>query len=184
MQQQMTTIMTMLADMQQEQKAMKEQIARVEEKGEKGEKGEKPETASEAAPPRTTPVAVGAQAAVANAVGPKVDPPAKFSGREEEWRMFSLKMRSYYGNFLEGQMGEWMDYVRDTREQDCRVEALGQEARKPAEMLGQGLVSFCEGNAFTIVENAGEGEGLEAWRRLYQRYDVQTRQSRVSQLIR
>ena len=33
------------------------------------------------------------------------------------------------------------------------------------------------------MENAGEGEGLEAWKALHNRFDVQTRQSRVSQLI-
>ena len=72
-------------------------------------------------------------------------------------------------------MGDWMDQVRDHREQDCRVEAVGAEAKQPAAVLYQGLIAFCE---------AGEGEGLEAWRSLYQRYDVQTRQSRVSQLMR
>ena len=77
-----------------------------------------------------------------------------------------------------------MDQVRDHRDQDCKVEAIDAEGRRPAEMLYQGLIAFCEGDAFTIVENAGEGEGLEAWRSLYQRYDVQTRQSRVSQLMR
>ena len=98
--------------------------------------------------------------------------------------MFSLKMRSFYGNYLDGQMGDWMDNIKENRDKDCKIDYLGPEARKPAEMLYQGLIAFCEGDAFTIVENVGEGEGPEAWRSLYCRYDVQTRQSRVSQLMR
>ncbi len=176
----MSRIEKLLTSMSDRQEAMEERMAKVETSGEKPVKKEEEVERSPLPRARET-TAAGAQHV---AQGPKVDPPNKFSGKEEEWRMFSLKMRSFYGNYLEGQMGEWMDCVRDNRERDCRVEALGSEARKPAEMLYQGLVSFCEGNAFTIVENAGEGEGLEAWRRLYQRYDIQTRQSRVSQLMR
>ena len=80
-------------------------------------------------------------------------------------------------------MGEWMDSVKDNVHQDFRVEALGPEARQPAEMLYKGLLSSREGTSFTIVENAGDGEGLEAWRSLHHRYDEQTRQQRVSQLM-
>ena len=76
-----------------------------------------------------------------------------------------------------------MDSVQDNGESLSSIAELGEETRRPAEMLYQGLISFCESDAFTIVENAGEGEGLEAWQSLYKRYDVQTRQSRVSQLM-
>ncbi len=175
MEEQMTKMMEMMTTMQEELVKLKSE--RVPSPALEPERPQQEASAS------TRPTTSGAS--TVGTFGPKVDPPPKFAGKEEEWRMFSLKMRSFYGNYLEGQMGDWMDNVRDHREQDCRVDALGLlEAKKPAEMLYQGLVSFCEGDAFTIVENAGEGEGLEAWRSLYLRYDVQTRQSRVSQLMK
>jgi len=176
MEDQMKQMLDMMTAMSQQQKDM-------EEKMKKLESGRTLEQETLGRQPQRREVTEGLGAVSSKTFGPKVDPPPKFAGKEEEWRMFSLKMRSFYGNYLEGQMGEWMDNIREHREQDCRIEALGTEARKPAEMLYQGLVAFCEGDAFTIVENAGEGEGLEAWRSLYHRYDVQTRQSRVSQLM-
>ena len=169
----MSKMMEMLTGISQQQRAIEEEMAVMRARP---QSPREPEVQSLPKP--------AGSVSTAAMQGPKVDPPPKFTGREDDWRMFGLKMRSFYGNYLDGQMGEWMDNVREHREQDCRVDALGVEARKPAEMLYQGLVAFCEGDAFTIVENAGEGEGLEAWRSLYQRYDVQTRQSRVSQLMR
>ena len=71
-------------------------------------------------------------------------------------------------------MAEWMDLAWDQREQDFRVDQVGEEAKRAAEISYSGLIMFCEGDAFTNVENAGEGEGLEASRALYNRYDVQT----------
>ena len=178
----MTKMLEMMTTMSQQQKAMEEELGKLKSERAPGSLLEPERPQQEASASTRPPTSV---AGTVGTFGPKVDPPPKFGGKEEEWRMFSLKMRSFYGNYLEGQMGDWMDNVRDHREQDCRVDTLGLlEAKKPAEMLYQGLVSFCEGDAFTIVENAGEGEGLEAWRSLYLRYDVQTRQSRVSQLMK
>jgi len=183
MEEQMSQMMDMMKAMSQEQRDMKEKMLKLEEKSSADESKATPlPTEEQDTLGRQLPRREVTESAKFRS-GPKVDPPPKFAGKEEDWRMFGLKMRSFYGNYLEGQMGEWMDNIRDHREQDCRIEALGAEARKPAEMLYQGLIAFCEGDAFTIVENAGEGEGLEAWRSLYHRYDVQTRQSRVSQLM-
>ena len=176
----MKQMLEMMTAMSQQQKEIEEKVSKLEVEKASGQE-------SAAAPERDKPrerLAETARGESSRVFGPRVEPPPKFAGKEEEWRMFSLKMRSFYGNYLEGQMGDWMDNVREHREQECRIDTVGPEARKPAEMLYQGLIAFCEGDAFTIVENAGEGEGLEAWRSLYQRYDVQTRQSRVSQLMR
>ena len=176
MEEQISKMMEMMTKMAQQQEATAAELA----------------TLKEGAEAQRQPSSASAQRPTGNAgdlrgstsFRPRVDPPPKFPGREEEWRMFSMKMRSYYGNALDGEMGEWMDIVKEHRESDCRVDALGAEAKNAAEMLYQGLIAFCEGDSFTIVENAGEGEGLEAWRALYQRYDAQTRQSRVAQLMR
>jgi len=174
MEEQMAKLMDMVQTMAQQQEETARGLAKLQE----GSTEQAAPSPSARAPRQSGPAVSGAT------FRPKVDPPPKFPGKEEEWRMFSMKMRSYYGNALDGEMGEWMDNVKEHRESDCRVDALGAEAKNAAEMLYQGLIAFCEGDAFTIVENAGEGEGLEAWKALYQRYDAQTRQSRVSQLMR
>jgi hypothetical protein len=109
--------------------------------------------------------------------------PAGFSGKEQDWRTFQIKFRSFLGATLKGVTGQWMDYVRDNRESYCKLATIDPGARPAAALLYSSLIATCEDKALALVERAGEGEGLEAWRLLLGRYDQQTRQSRMVRLI-
>ena len=109
--------------------------------------------------------------------------PSNFSGEREDWRSFSVKFRSFVGQMLQGVAGQWLDWVRDNREQNAKMAGMDARARPTAALLYSSLIATCEGKALPLVERAGEGEGLEAWRLLLGRYDQQTRQSRVMRLI-
>ena len=106
MEEQMKQMLEMMTAMSQQQKEMEEKVSKLEVTEKVPEEAETPTK--------------GAQPALGNtnrAIGPKVDPPPKFAGKEEEWRMFSFKMRSFYGSYLEGQMGAgWiMSAIIETR---------------------------------------------------------------------
>ena len=109
--------------------------------------------------------------------------PDSFDGKQESWRIFSLKFRSYLGAFHKGTVGIWMDYAVANRMSNCKRVALDPAAAGASAMIWSALVATCEGAALTICERAGDGEGIEAWRRLNVKYDAQTRQTRVMRLI-
>lgn len=109
--------------------------------------------------------------------------PENFSGAEEDWRVFALKFRSYVGAMCKGQLGAWMDHVSENREGSGIRATLDVAASVPAATLYSALIATCEGKSIALVEKAGPGEGLEAWRLLLRRYEAQTRQSRVLMMI-
>ena len=110
--------------------------------------------------------------------------PDGFKGQQSEWKTFSLKFRSYCGAFLRGTVGTWMDYAVANRDGDCRMAALDPAARPAAAMLWSSLIATCDNTALVLCERAGAGEGIEAWRRLNVKYDVQTRQTKVVRIIK
>ena len=77
----MAKLLNMVETMSAQQKLMEEKVNRIES----GTPVRQPEEAVKAEARRNRPD---------NHVyhGPKVDPPPKFYGKEEEWRTFSLKM--------------------------------------------------------------------------------------------
>ena len=76
-----------------------------------------------------------------------------------------------------------MDYVKQNPYSNVKVTVLPPEARAAAAVLYSCLIAVCEGKSIAIVERAGAGEGLEAWRLLLARYEAQTRQSKVLKMI-
>ena len=42
--------------------------------------------------------------------------PDQFSGQQDDWRMFSLKFRSYVGAMHKGTVGVWMDYAKENHD--------------------------------------------------------------------
>ena len=42
--------------------------------------------------------------------------PDNFSGKDEHWRNFSTKFRSFVGAMRQGQVGTWMDWAKSNRE--------------------------------------------------------------------
>ena len=95
MEDQMKQMLDMMTAMSAQQKAMEEKVSRMED--EKNLSNTPKATSLEE--PQAT-VLDPARGASGRVDGPKVDPPPKFAGKEEEWRMFSLEMRSFYGNYL------------------------------------------------------------------------------------
>ena len=88
--------------------------------------------------------------------------PDFFSGKQEDWAVWSTKFRSFIGAMKQGQVGTWMDWVNEKRNQAARNEVLGQEAIATSSMLHSALVHVCQGKAIAIVNKAGLGQGLEA----------------------
>ena len=62
--------------------------------------------------------------------------------------------------------------------------ALDPAARQAAAILWSSLIATCENTALLLCERAGAGEGIEAWRRLNVKYDVQTCQTKVVCIIK
>jgi hypothetical protein len=88
--------------------------------------------------------------------------PDSFSGKLEDWNHWSTKFRSYVGAMKPGQVGKWMDWAKGHRDTDCKSTALEPAAGACARAVYSALIATCVGEAVKIVENAGEGEGLEA----------------------
>ena len=112
--------------------------------------------------------------------------PDSFSGKEDDWKTWSLKFRSYVGAMAKGAVETWMDWVKESRHDDltsCKNNALEQAAQPPSAILYSSLVATCEGRALALIEKAGPGEGSEAWKLLLGRYEAQTRQSKVMLMI-
>ena len=124
----------------------------------------------------------GIEGAVSSAMVSKWAPDS-FSGKEEDWRVWSPKFRSYVGAMAKGQVGVWMDHARAHQALECKLNSLAPAAHAPAAVLYSSLMAVCEGKSFYIVERAGGGEGIEAWRLLLNRYESQTRQSRVLMMM-
>eukprot|EP00973_Karenia_brevis_P075997 10556565-Karenia_brevis.AAC.1 len=127
-------------------------------------------------------VATGSDGQYGGAMVAKWAPDA-FDGTQEAWRSFSLKFRSYVGAMAKGQTGVWMDFVSTNRETSAKIAVLDPRATVSAAILWSALIAVCEGKSLTVIERAGEGEGLEAWRLLLGKYDVQTRQTKVIRMI-
>ena len=93
------------------------------------------------------------------------------------------EVQDFIGAMKQGHVGTWMDWVNERRNESARNEVLGQEAIATSTMLHSALVQVCQGKAIAIVNKAGSGQGLEAWRMMLQRYEAKTRQSRVMNMI-
>ena len=109
--------------------------------------------------------------------------PDDFSGTEQDWPTFNLKFRSFTGQQCQGKVGTWMDHARENRDTCCKTTSLETAAKQPAEYLYGALIATCNGVALKIVERAGAGQGIEAWKLLIKRYEQQTKQSQVMRRI-
>ena len=138
-------------------------------------------------------VAAAAQAAAAAAAGGGAGQqqqtslvqkwaPADFTGEHTSWRDWSIKFRSYMGALLRGEVGRWLEHVGDNRTLDAKVVTLGEASRAASTMLHGALIATCQGKALVIVQRAGTGEGLEAWRELLGKYEPRSKQSKVMRL--
>ncbi len=77
-----------------------------------------------------------------------------------------------------------MEHAKVNRGMDLTNRAIADgSSLTPSSTLHASLVATCEGKALVLVERAGRGEGIEAWRRLVGKYEPQTKQSRVVKMV-
>ena len=108
--------------------------------------------------------------------------PDQFSGEIVDWKDWSYKFASYVGQNYKGEMGKWMKHVEEHRETSLLISVVGEDCRQYATYLHGSLVATCQGKALIIVQQVGQNEGLEAWRKLLQKYEPRTKQSSVLKL--
>ena len=105
-----------------------------------------------------------------------------FDGTDARWRYWSIVFRSYslLVNPVLGQLmaqAERLDHpaLQSTLSTDEHKEATGE--------LYHLLLHLTKGSALDRVVNAGQSEGLEAWRSLAQRFDPRIRSRAAGQLL-
>jgi hypothetical protein len=108
--------------------------------------------------------------------------PADFTGEHGLWRDWCIKFRSYMGAQMRGEISRWLEHVDDHRQTSAKVAVLGEASRASASMMHGALIATCQGKALVIVQRAGPGEGLEAWRDLLSKYEPRSKQSKVMRL--
>jgi len=108
--------------------------------------------------------------------------PDNFSGENEAWKDWSVKFVSYLGGSLKGQVGKWVQHVDENRGAQATITVLGEASRAASSMLHGALIATCQGKALVLVQRAGQGEGLEAWRSLLLKYEPRSKQSKVVKL--
>ena len=100
--------------------------------------------------------------------------PDHFNGGDKDWGDWPIVFRSYAAA-VSNVLGTWMPW---SEAQDVIVmnEALGsQEAIGASRQLYYILIMLTRHGALDIVVNAGQGNGLEAWRKLCIRYEPKSR---------
>jgi hypothetical protein len=108
--------------------------------------------------------------------------PSEFSGDSTLWKDWSLKFRSYMGSLLRGELGRWLEHIDDNLETSAKIAVLGEQSRAASTAMQGALIATCQGRALVIVQRAGTGEGLEAWRELLSKYEPRSKQSKVMRL--
>ena len=106
--------------------------------------------------------------------------PASFSNNEEDFRVW----RSKTANYICGVRREAKALLESASEKEEVVTAQQLKAAffeidehlidAINRQLFQCLMHVTEGESFDLVQGAGDGEGLEAWRRLQRRWDPST----------
>ena len=113
--------------------------------------------------------------------------PPPFNGLEKEWREWKGKITAYlyatathakpYLDWAEASVTPINQTVMETQctneDGTIAAESLHNMAQFSTR-LGLILVDTCKGEPYRIVESAGHGNGLEAWRLLMRRYASRT----------
>jgi hypothetical protein len=90
-------------------------------------------------------------------------------------------MRSYAGTTMKG-MGSWMAKA-EIDVSPTLIATAPPEMENLSRQLYYMLIMLCRGAALDMVVNAGQGEGLEAWRLLVQRFEPKASTRFVGQLL-
>ena len=113
--------------------------------------------------------------------------PPSFGGMDKEWREWKGKITAYlYATapnakpYLDWAEASAVPITQSVMEDQCTNDEGGLAADALHNMaqfstrLGLILVDTCKGEPYRIVESAGHGNGLEAWRLLMRRYASRT----------
>ena len=118
----------------------------------------------------------------------RIDPPSKFSGREN-YEEFSKKLRNYMclSDLRYAELMTWSTRrtteitLTQLRERDVDEQAGITE--KLSSLFYYVLSGLMEGPAYTIVDQIEDSNGFEAWRRLHTRYARTKMQSAIMKLV-
>ena len=107
--------------------------------------------------------------------------PEVFTGEDKKWRGWELIFRSY-ATLVNSRLG---DLMRQAESSPIAVDmpVMSDEERRAGRELYHILISLVRGPALDKVVNAGEYNGLEAWRLLSDRYDPKIRSRTAGQLV-
>ena len=111
--------------------------------------------------------------------------PEIFMGEDETWPDWSRVFRAWTGRFQRGRLKEIMKTAEGSTT-TCKVVAIEgtlSNAKEIAAELYHVLIFFVRGRALKLTLKAGEGEGLEAWRLIVNRYEPTTVANSVGRLV-
>ena len=95
-----------------------------------------------------------------------------------QWAARQRRTVVYINDMGSERLMAWRDEFGDGAEEDDRIPGIEEMVSQ----LYTYLVSFTTADANRVVRNAGEGQGLEAWRRLSNEYDPTSSMRRVTVL--
>ena len=93
--------------------------------------------------------------------------------KEEKWRDWAVIMRAY-GGLLGTLVGPGME-AAERGEGVLLNELDSSDKQQASRQLHFALTLLCRGEALSIVQNSGPGEGFQAWKRLNTRYEPNNR---------
>ena len=105
--------------------------------------------------------------------------PDPYDSDRTQWPHFSLKFKNFLGAMLQGQVGRWLDKVDKDREKSALIGVLGEDCRATSSLIYSSLIAICTGIALTLAKQAGNHEGLEAWRLMLKHFEPQNKQTKV-----
>ena len=119
----------------------------------------------------------------------KLDPPDKFSGKDD-YENFAKRLRNYMclWDLRYSKEMKWAESMetpittKEVAERDVDELQKGMTANLSAKLYYV-LTNLTEGPAYTIVDQIEDSNGLEAWRRLAKRYAKIKMQSAIMKLV-
>ena len=116
--------------------------------------------------------------------------PENFNGEDTVWRDWSRVFRTCAGRFQRGRVQEIIRSVEARLGDEATVAELdirlgdwrSAELKSVAADFNHALILFCKGKALKIVLTNKEGEGIEAWRALVNKYEPTSKASVVGKL--
>lgn len=107
--------------------------------------------------------------------------PDSFDGAQEKWRDWSTILKAYC-TVASPLLGDVLEACEFSETPFLNIGQSDGE-REASRQLYYILLMLCRGAALDLVTNAGVGEGAEAWRRLYRRFEPRIRSRYASDLV-